>query len=297
MFYLFSWIFSQICRLFACLSFLYAFDKKKVFFFVFVNSCLFFGHSHFLFSFLNICFSLVSLSCCPFWMYLFFEESLWFDYPFSVTSLSSPFTYFPVISKNHVFLNSFRFLLSLFFLREKRCVPSPIQHFILFECLLSLFIPSFCSSLSTCSLFLSLRARSEGSEGTMSCLRVSGEKTTQDVTVNSWMTCAQQSLHGLIQTACQDEVPMSLTSARSDCAVWYASFSVLPHPTATNALNSDSVGKVLDNTMRNLAGTTLPCNQPQQHRDRVTTCKLWLTFVSSLDHPDVLTLALRSCHK
>ena len=53
----------------------------------------------------------------------------------------------------------------------------------------------------------------------MSCLRVSGEKTTQDVTVTSWMTCAQQSFHGLIQTACQDEVPMSLTSARSDCAV------------------------------------------------------------------------------
>ena len=28
-------------------------------------------------------------------------------------------------------------------------------------------------------------ARSEGSEGTMSCLRVSREKTTQDVTVSS----------------------------------------------------------------------------------------------------------------
>ena len=42
---------------------------------------------------------------------------------------------------------------------------------------------------------------SEGSEGTMSCLRVPGEKTTQDVTVTSWMTCAQQSFHGSIQTA------------------------------------------------------------------------------------------------
>ena len=31
----------------------------------------------------------------------------------------------------------------------------------------------------------------------MSCLRVSGEKTTQDVTVTSWMTCAQQPFHGL----------------------------------------------------------------------------------------------------
>ena len=90
---------SQICRFFACLSFLFAFDQKMCFLFLCVNSCLFFGHSHFLFSFLNFCFSLVSLSCCPFWMYLFFEESLWFDYPFSVSSLSSPFTYFPVISK------------------------------------------------------------------------------------------------------------------------------------------------------------------------------------------------------
>ena len=51
----------------------------------------------------------------------------------------------------------------------------------------------------------------------MSCLCVSGEVTTQDVTVTSWMTCAQQSFHGSIQTAIKDEV--SITSARSDCAV------------------------------------------------------------------------------
>ena len=61
--------------------------------------------------------------------------------------------------------------------------------------------------------------RSEGSEGTMSCVRVAGEKTTRDVTVTSWMTCAQQSFHGSIQTAVKDEVSMNLTSARSDCAV------------------------------------------------------------------------------
>ena len=66
---------------------------------------------------------------------------------------------------------------------------------------------------------LRYHARSEGSEGTMSCLRVPGEKTTQDVTVTSWMTRAQQSFHGSIQTAIKDEVSISLTSARSDCAV------------------------------------------------------------------------------
>ena len=50
----------------------------------------------------------------------------------------------------------------------------------------------------------------------MSCLRVPGEKTTQDVTVTSWMTCAQQSFHGSIQMAIKDEVSTSVTSARSD---------------------------------------------------------------------------------
>ena len=53
----------------------------------------------------------------------------------------------------------------------------------------------------------------------MSCLRVPEEKTTQDVTVTSWMTCAQQSFHGSMQTAIEDEVSMGLTSARSECAV------------------------------------------------------------------------------
>ena len=46
----------------------------------------------------------------------------------------------------------------------------------------------------------------------MSCLRVPGEKTTQDVTVTSWMTCAQQSFQGSIQTAIKDEVSMGLTT-------------------------------------------------------------------------------------
>ena len=86
----------------------------------------------------------------------------------------------------------------------------------------------------------------------MSCLRVPGEETTQDVTVTSWTPCAQQSLHGSIQTAIEDEVSM----IRIVC-------SVFPHHTATNALNSGSVGDVLDTTRRNLAATTLPCNRPQ----------------------------------
>ena len=51
-------------------------------------------------------------------------------------------------------------------------------------------------------------ARSEGSQGTVSFPRVPGEKTTQDVTVTSWMTCAQQSFPGSIQTAIKDEVSM-----------------------------------------------------------------------------------------
>ena len=84
----------------------------------------------------------------------------------------------------------------------------------------------------------------------MSCLRGPGEETTQDVTVTSWMTCAQQSVHGSIQTAIKDEVSMSLTSARSDCAVTGVVIRivlhVLPHHAATNALNSGSVGNVSD---------------------------------------------------
>ena len=144
-------------------------------------------------------------------------------------------------------------------------------------------------------------ARSEGSEGTMSCLCVPGEKTTQDVTVTSWMTRAQQSFHGSTQTAIKDEVSRCFTSARSDCAmlgvVIRIVLHVLPHHTATNALNSGSASNVIDNTRRNLAGTTLPCNRPQQHRYRVTTCRLWLTFESGLDHCTALTLALRSCQK
>ena len=62
---------------------------------------------------------------------------------------------------------------------------------------------------------LRYHARSEGSEGTMSCLRVPGEETTQDVTITSWTTCAQKSFHGSIQTAVTDEVSSVLVGTRS----------------------------------------------------------------------------------
>ena len=54
--------------------------------------CLFsfsgvFGHSPFLLSFLNICFSFFLFFNCPFWMYLFFGDFLWFDCcPFFILS-------------------------------------------------------------------------------------------------------------------------------------------------------------------------------------------------------------------
>ena len=127
----------------------------------------------------------------------------------------------------------------------------------------------------------------------MSCLRVPGEETTQDVTVTSWTTCAQQSFHGSIQTAIKDEVSMSLTSARSDCAVSGVVIRIVlcsptPHRNQRVELR---LCRCWDTTMRNLAGTTLPCNRPQQHRYRVTTSRLWLTFVS--EPPLVRCLPIR----
>ena len=73
----------------------------------------------------------------------------------------------------------------------------------------------------------------------MSCLRGQGEETTQDVTVTSWMTCAQQSVHGSIQTAIKDEVSMSphecaLRLCRNRCRGYASCFMcshTIPQPT------------------------------------------------------------------
>ena len=46
-------------------------------------------------------------------------------------------------------------------------------------------------------------------------MRGTREKTTQEVTITSWMTCAQYSFHGLIQTAVTDEVSSGLVGTRS----------------------------------------------------------------------------------
>ena len=124
-------------------------------FFLFcVCSCLFFGHSHFVFSFLNICFFLVSLSCCPFWMYLFF---FW---RFSLTWLSffCPFFIFSLyilscyLKKTTFFSTASVF--ALFFLRQRNGVfllQFNIFHFLI-VCFASLF-PPFVHPLSICSLF------------------------------------------------------------------------------------------------------------------------------------------------
>ena len=107
-------------------------------------------------------------------------------------------------------------------------------------------------------------ARSEGSEGKMSCLRVPGEKTTQDVTVTSWMACAQRSFHGSIQTAIMSEV--SITSARSACAVSGVVIRIVVHvptPCRNQRVELRLCRQRVRRPRRNLAGTTLPGNRPQ----------------------------------
>ena len=152
-FELFCWRCLQICRLVHVWPFSLNSTKKISFLCLFLSV---FGRSDFLFSFLNFCFSLVSLSCCPFWMYLFFEDSLWFDYPFSAPSLFSPFTYFPVISKNEFFWIVSVFAVS-FFERERNGVF--LLQFNIFTflnvCFPSLFPPFSSSSIHLFSFFLS----------------------------------------------------------------------------------------------------------------------------------------------
>ena len=94
----------------------------------------------------------------------------------------------------------------------------------------------------------------------MSCLRAPGEKTTQDVTVTSWVR--NKSFHGSTQTAIKDEVSMGLTSARSDCAVSGVVIRIVLHsPTPYRNQRGElrvCRQRVRHSTKRNMAGTTLP---------------------------------------
>ena len=182
-FYLFRWFFLQICRFCACLSFLSAFDEKKVFFFVFILVC--FGTFSFLFSFLNICFFigfsflLSFLNVSPFWRF----SLIWLSFfcPFFILLLLHTFLSF---WKKPRFSVWFPFLLSLFFLNERNgsvfplheenfvickfvltlfetsvfffyssLSHPPIQHFAFFECLCCLFNSSLCSLFFCLSVF------------------------------------------------------------------------------------------------------------------------------------------------
>ena len=127
--------------------------KKKFSFCVF--SCLFFGHSHFLFSFLNMFFLRFSF------LLSFLNVSLFLKILFDLIILFLSVLHFLPL---HTFLSfektTFFSTTSVFFFlreRERRCVPSPIQHFHLFECLLCLFVHSFRSSSIHLFSFLSLR--------------------------------------------------------------------------------------------------------------------------------------------
>ena len=108
---------------FACLSFLHAFDQ--IFFFC-VNSCLFFWTFSF-FVLLNICFFLG---------FSFFVENAFLLWRFSLIWLSFFYTFFIFLllhtflsfEKTTFFLDSFRFLLSLFFCK-KETVISPSSCF------------------------------------------------------------------------------------------------------------------------------------------------------------------------
>ena len=144
--------------------------------FLFVLSC-FLGHSPFLFSFLNICFSCVSFFVVLFECISFFFlwDSLWFYYPFS--ALKKTFYELSFLFNNHVFYlivsvfavflffkkNPFSFFLFYHFMRKNFVIENLLTHFetsdfelftftstnstsSLLECRLCHFIPSFCSS-------------------------------------------------------------------------------------------------------------------------------------------------------
>ena len=87
---------------------------------------------------------------------------------------------------------------------------------------------------------------------------------------------------------------------RSICAVSHPVIRVVPRVlrspdhTTTNALNSSSAGNVLSNNPEGTwLGTTLPRNRLLSVSRHVVFV---LTFVSGLDHCNVLTLGFHSCH-
>ena len=135
----------------------------------------FLGHSPFLISFLNICFSHVSFFLLSFLnvsLLFFFEDSLWFDYTFpafflllhTLLSFQQPRFFTKSCLLSPFFEKSpFSFFLFFHFTRKNFVIENLLTHFetsdfelftftstdstfSLLECLLCLFIPSFCSS-------------------------------------------------------------------------------------------------------------------------------------------------------
>ena len=150
---------------FACLSFLSVlFFFKKKFPFLFY-SCVFLNILLFLLSFFNFCFSFVYFFC-PYWMHVFFDDSLWLGFPFSFFLLLHTLFSFSLFPKGENFLSVFSFFLffssseegfSLWSFVLTHLEASFFYLFIFFkksflECLLYLFISSFLHLLSTCSI-------------------------------------------------------------------------------------------------------------------------------------------------
>ena len=154
-FYLFLVKFSQICKFFACLSFLYAFDQKRKFSFLCFLSV--FWTFSFLFSGIFVFhwfpFLVVLFECISFLKILFDLIILFLSLLYLLLLHT-----FLACQKKHVFLDSFRFCCLFFFSRETNGVfLSPIQHFPFLNVCFASLLPPFDHPRSTCSLFLSLR--------------------------------------------------------------------------------------------------------------------------------------------
>ena len=169
------------------------------------------------------------------------------------------------------------------------------------ECTKSI-LPNVCrKSRSFLLLLLQVcwQMRSEGSEGTMSCPRALGKETTHNVTVTSWMTCAQQSFHGSMQTAIKNEVSSGLTSARSDCAVSGVVMRFVLCALTPYRNQRIELRLCRERIKHHQKETWLERHFRATDHNNILT--VWrhvgceLTFVSGLDHCTALTLALRSC--
>ena len=119
-------------------------------------------------------------------------------------------------------------------------------------------------------------------------MRGTREKTTQDVTITSWTTCAQYSFHGLIQTAVTDEVSSGLVRTRS-VLVRAVSLSVVRCVLCSSRpFHNQRVVRLKRHKEKlDWNNTSVATLLKQQ-----VGCEL--TFVSGLDHFNVPTIRHRS---